>query len=128
MPRYVRDRSLEDALRVLGIAAGLDHLDYTRIRCVRSFGSRSRGIAARVHSGGRALWTGLGMRPHYVIEFVSEVFDNLTPEEKASVIIHELLHIPRAMGGGLVGHRARYFRDGVKRLLRGARRTSPGPL
>jgi predicted metallopeptidase len=118
MARYVRDRSLEEYVKEIGSRAGLVYLDYTRIKCVRSYETRSRSIAARVHSGSRALWTGLGLSPHYVIEFVSEIFDRLSSEEKVEVILHELLHIPRTMGGGLISHGRLDFRGEVKRLSR----------
>ncbi|MEM0482633.1 MAG: putative metallopeptidase [Nitrososphaerota archaeon] len=119
MARYVRDRSLEEYVKEIGSRAGLTYLDYTRIRCVRSYETRSRRVAARVHSGSRALWTGLGLRPCYVIEFVSQVFDRLSNDDKVEVILHELLHIPKAMGGGLIGHSSLDFKGEVKRLLMG---------
>ncbi|MDT7876937.1 MAG: putative metallopeptidase [Candidatus Caldarchaeales archaeon] len=118
MVRYVRDRSLEEYVRRLGEEAGLRHIDYSRVRCVRSFGSRSRSVAARIHAASRALYTGLGIRPVYVIEFVSEVFEKLTRRERDRVVLHELLHIPASMGGGLVGHGALDFEEEVERLER----------
>lgn len=118
MARYVRDKGLEEYVKEIGLRAGLVYLDYTRIKCVRSFETRSRNVAARVHAGSRALWTGLGLRPCYVIEFVSEVFDNLSDKEKVGVILHELLHIPRAMGGGLISHSSLDFKGEVERLSR----------
>lgn len=118
MVRYIRDRQLEERVKLVGVSSGLTNLDYSRIRCVRSFGSRSSGVAARIHSGSRALWTGLGISPHYVIEFVSEVFDGLSEQEKLGVILHELLHVPKSMGGGLVGHGSLDFRGEVERLLK----------
>ncbi|MEM0381767.1 MAG: putative metallopeptidase [Nitrososphaerota archaeon] len=117
MARYVRDKSLEELVREVGGHVGLNHIDYSRIKCVRSYGSKSKRVAARVHSGSRALWTGLGLKPHYVIEFVSEVFDSLSGDEKLEVILHELLHIPRMMGGGLVGHGRLDFKGEVRHLL-----------
>ncbi|MEM0444681.1 MAG: putative metallopeptidase [Nitrososphaerota archaeon] len=117
MPRYVRDKGLEEYVREIGVGAGLSHLDFSRIRCVRSFEARARGTVARVHTGSRALWAGMGLRPHYVIEFISESFDSLSERQKAEVVLHELLHIPRAMGGGLVGHGTLDFKGEVERLL-----------
>ncbi len=118
----MRDRSLEEYVRRLGERAGLGKLDYSRIRCVRSYGSRSRLTAARIHAAGRALSAALGLRPFYVIEFVSELFDSLGPRERDRVILHELLHIPSSMGGGLVGHGSLDFDSEVRRLERRLRR------
>ncbi|MCS7146421.1 MAG: putative metallopeptidase [Nitrososphaerota archaeon] len=118
MARYVRDKFLEEYVRKVGDRAGLNYLDYSRIRCVRSYEAKSRSVAARIHSASRALWAGMSLSPHYVIEFVSEVFDRLPEEEKAEVVLHELLHIPRVMGGGLIGHGALDFKSEVRRLLK----------
>lgn len=122
MARYLRDRELEAKVRRIGVGAGLLHLDYSRIRCVRSYDARSRRVVARVHSASRALWTGLGVRPYYVIEFVSENFDHLPEGEKVEVILHELLHIPRTMGGGLLSHGRLDFKGEVSRLAAGLRK------
>ncbi len=124
MARYVRDRSLEEYVKEIGSRVGLVYLDYTRIKCVRSYETRSRSVAARVHAGSRALWAGLGLRPCYVIEFVSEVFDRLSSEDKVEVILHELLHIPKTMGGGLIRHGSLDFKGEVERLSKRLRSLS----
>jgi len=40
----------------------------------------------------------------YLIEVIHEKFDNLPEEEQTKVIIHELMHIPKAFGGGFIHH------------------------
>jgi predicted metallopeptidase len=80
------------------------HIDVTRIKCFRSYGTSSRGTIARCHSLEKLLQHALAIRPFYVLEFLSERFDRLSEEEKVRVIIHELMHIPRGFGGGFKHH------------------------
>jgi predicted metallopeptidase len=46
----------------------------------------------------------IGIRAMYALEFISERFDKLGKEEQIKVIIHELMHIPKAFGGGFKHH------------------------
>lgn len=80
------------------------HIPSERVICVRSVGSRSRGVIARVHPFPRVWQKGLSMKCHYAIEVISERFDELSVEERERVIIHELLHIPKSFGGGFRHH------------------------
>lgn len=57
-----------------------------------------------IYSVSSALRFALGMEPTYVIEVISERFDMLDTEGRESVLIHELLHIPRRFTGGLRPH------------------------
>lgn len=85
-------------------ALGLSYIDRSRLGFVRSRGSRSRRVAARIHALGRVWEAGLGIKPRYLIEVLSERYDRLSQQEKERVIIHELLHIPRSFGGGFIPH------------------------
>lgn len=99
---YAEDVKLmaESIIEVLG----LRYIDVSRLGFVRSSGSRSRKVVARIHSIGRAWEAAFNIKPMYLIEVISERFDRLSQQEKEKVIIHELLHIPRGFGGGFVPH------------------------
>ena len=81
----------------------MDHIDVSRVTCIRSQGSQARRVVARVHGVDKALQIGIGMKPHYVIEFL-ELFEKCDEKEKVETIIHELLHIPKNFGGGFRFH------------------------
>jgi predicted metallopeptidase len=80
------------------------HVDLTRVKCFRSYGSSSRGTIARCHALGKLMQEAIGIRAMYALEFISERFDKLGKEEQIKVIIHELMHIPKAFGGGFKHH------------------------
>ncbi|HEY4485193.1 MAG TPA: putative metallopeptidase [Nitrospiria bacterium] len=111
----------EELLRIIRVLE-LDHIDPVRVRAVRSRGSRSRRTLARCHGLPRAFQTGLNLSAHYVIELVSENYDRLSEAEQIKTLIHELLHIPRAFGGGFRNHdyvrerRVNHFYDRYVRL------------
>ncbi|HIQ29724.1 MAG TPA: metallopeptidase [Candidatus Caldiarchaeum subterraneum] len=106
---------LEERVREIVKLAGLNYVDAKRVKCVRSYGSRGR-VYARIHSASKAFFTGLGMKPAYVIEFISENFDKLSQAEQEKIILHELLHIPKSFGGGLISHGRINFDKEVKIL------------
>ncbi len=106
MPGRLRYERAPDICRIIELIVGsgvLPHIDPGRIHCVRSWGSTSRAIA-RIYGLPRAWITALGWNPGYVVEVISEKFDSLPAREKLRVIIHELLHVPKTMGGGLRPH------------------------
>lgn len=88
------------------IADSLDlfHVVPQFVFCVRSRGSASRRIIARIHGFGRVWQETLNLPASYVIEVISERYDRLTQEEKEKTIIHELLHIPKGFTGGFRPH------------------------
>lgn len=88
---------------------GHKHLIKEQIYCVRSHGSKTRAYA-RIWGLSRIFQFTAGYKPTYVIEVLSKYFDNLSPQEKIKVIIHELMHIPKTFSGALLSHKGRYHR------------------
>lgn len=80
------------------------HIKIERIKCFRSRGSSSRGTIARCHALGKIMQKTIGVDAHYALEFLSERFDKMNEEEKIKTIMHELMHIPKAFGGGFKHH------------------------
>jgi predicted metallopeptidase len=87
----------------------LEYVDSQRLFCFRSFGSKSRA-RARIWSLPTVWQQALNEKPGYVIEVLSEKFDNLSYDEQTKILIHELLHIPKTFSGALRPHRGRYVK------------------
>ena len=120
--RYERAPDICRAVRAI-LASGLfPHVPLDMVRCVRSWGSRSLAIA-RIYGLPRAWITALGYNPGYVIEVIHERFDSLPPDEKVKVLIHELLHIPSTLSGGLRAHGRLVNNRRVNALYRRLRKT-----
>lgn len=83
---------------------GWNHIDINQVGFLRSSGSSSRGTIARCHALSRPLQICLNREGFYLIEVISERFDRMPREEQTKVIIHELMHIPKAFGGGFIHH------------------------
>lgn len=95
------------------IEAILTRIDFAHVRlkqivCVRSTGSSSRA-RARIWAFPTVWQVALGIKPHYVIEVLSERFDRLPSQDQTKVLIHELLHIPKTFSGALRPHRMKHF-------------------
>lgn len=80
------------------------HIQISRVKCFRSYGSSSNGTIARCHALGKLMQRAMGVRAFYAIEFLSERFDKLSEHEKVKTVIHELMHIPKTFGGGFRHH------------------------
>jgi predicted metallopeptidase len=83
---------------------GFDHICIDRIVFIRSRGSKSRRILARIHGLPKIMQKALGIKSFYAIELLTENFDKLNSDEKIKTIIHELMHIPACFGGGFRQH------------------------
>ncbi|MGC9105064.1 MAG: putative metallopeptidase [Thermoprotei archaeon] len=84
-------------------------LDLDKIAFIRTRGSKSRAIARTFALPSQ--WRFV-MEPKYlyVIEVISEKFDRMSCEDKLETVLHELMHVPRSMSGGLRGHNYAGFR------------------
>jgi len=80
------------------------YIDPKRIVCMRSQGATARA-RARIWSFPRIWQQALQLPSYYIIEVLSQHFDNLSTDDKTRVIIHELMHIPKNFSGALVPHR-----------------------
>lgn len=81
----------------------LDYINSLRIICMRSQGSKANAYA-RIWNLPQIWQKALDIRTYYVIEVLSENFDNLDEEHKDKVLIHELIHIPKTFSGALRPH------------------------
>ena len=57
-----------------------------RVHFVRSKGTRSQKVQARIHGMGKIWPQVLALPPHYVIEVISERYDDLSVQEKEKII------------------------------------------
>ena len=83
----------------------LNHIEIDQLHFIRSNGTKSRYVLARIHTLSKILQKSLKMKPNYVIEVISERYDTYSDTEKEKIIIHELLHIPNSFKGGLLPHK-----------------------
>ncbi|GGP20820.1 metallopeptidase [Thermocladium modestius] len=104
----------EAALDVAAVAVKLNEefglgLDLGRVAFIRSRGSRSRAVARTL--GTPSQWRFV-LNPGvlYVVEVIAERFDHLDCAGRAWVVLHELLHIPPSMSGGLRNHSSPAFK------------------
>lgn len=93
-----------------------DSLNYDKgqignIYFFRSYNSKARAYA-RIWGLPKVWQKALKINPSYVIEVISENFDNLSGHAKDDVIIHEIAHIPKTFSGSLVPH----FRRGKRKF------------
>jgi len=80
------------------------YIQIDNVKCFRSFGTSSKLTIARCHAIGKIMQKALDRKAFYALEFLSERFDKFDEEEKVKIIMHELMHIPKAFGGGFKHH------------------------
>ncbi len=104
MINYLDAEDIRNNIKEIIFKLELDHVNLDRVSCIRSKGSNSKGVIARCHALSKIMQKCLDCEPFYIIEVVSERFDKMSEEDKIKVLIHELLHIPKAFGGGFRHH------------------------
>jgi predicted metallopeptidase len=82
------------------------HIDPKNVLCLRSRGSKSKTIIARIHGLSRIWQHALRSEATYIIEVISEKFDHLCKDEQDRTLVHELLHIPISFQGGFKHHKS----------------------
>ena len=115
---YFRAEDVGDVAKSVVKALGWNHIDLSHTHFVRSKGSKSHRVLARIHGLPRAVQLALRISPSYVIEVIGEKFDKLPIDEKEKTIIHELLHIPKGFGGGLSPHKGRITSRHIDKLYK----------
>lgn len=91
--------------RILNLAneLNLEWLKKSRIFCFRSKNSKTNA-SARIWGLSRIWQQALKETPSYIIEVISEKFDNISIEAQDKVLIHEIVHIPKNFSGSLIPH------------------------
>jgi predicted metallopeptidase len=82
----------------------MEHIRFSGIYAIRSYGSQSRGTLARCHALSKIWQKCLNIGAVYIIEIISERFDKMSRQEQDKTLIHELMHIPKTFGGGFKHH------------------------
>jgi predicted metallopeptidase len=101
--KYFDADDLQERMIEIVRVLGMEHVKEDRVKCIRSQGSSTRRTLARCHALGKVMQHGMKQKAHYTIEFL-EPFEKLDKKEQDKVIIHELMHIPKAFGGGFRHH------------------------
>ena len=98
----------------------LEWVKTSSLYCFRSLNSSSRAYA-RIWGLSKIWQLALKQKPAYIIEVLSEKFDNLSEREKDRILLHEIAHIPKNFSGRLLPHirrrGKRNFHDRVEELF-----------
>ncbi len=119
--RYERAPDVSELLVKIIDKLDFTHIPRNRVYCYRSFGSKASNVIARVHSLPRIWQQALSEPAYYAVEVLAEQYDRLPYDEKEKTLIHELLHIPQAFGGGFRHHKNWVTRRRVEELHRALR-------
>lgn len=104
--QWRKDEKLQKTLNKLVRSLDLSHINSSHIHAFRTYDSKARAYA-RIWAFPKIFQEVLSVPPAYVIEVLSEKFDKLSEDNKAKVLIHELLHIPKNFSGSLLPHKGR---------------------
>lgn len=118
--KYSPAPEIKKQIDTLIVALGFDHIDSTRIHCIRSHDAKTRAIA-RIWGMSRLFKEVAGLEPHYIIEVNGKKYDKQSEREKIKTLIHELMHIPHTFSGALLSHHGPHHRINdreVEKILR----------
>jgi predicted metallopeptidase len=118
MIRYELAPDIESQLKRIARRLKMDHIDLSRVKGIRSYGSSSVGVIARCHALPKVMQLALDLQAHYVIEILNEGYRRLPKEEQVKILIHELMHIPETFGGGFRMHKDHVTRRNVEKLYK----------
>ena len=94
---------IKKRVSVISKSLGLKCPKESGVHCVRSNNANTRAYA-RIWGLSRIWQETLNLNPAYIIEVISEKFDNLSSKQQDRVILHELAHIPNNFSGSLIPH------------------------
>src|SRR5260221_14156329 len=100
---WEKDESIKKRVVRLVIDLEIDWVIPDLIYTFRSYNSTSNAIA-RIWGLNKVWQMAINQEPSYILEIISERFDDLSEEQKDEVILHELAHIPKNFSGALVAH------------------------
>lgn len=106
--KFETAQDVKKRLKEILLKVDMPYVNFKRLAAIRSYGSKSRAMA-RIWAFPTIWQEALGIKPHYVIEVLSEKFDRLGLEQQTKTLIHELLHIPSTFSGALRPHRTGSF-------------------
>ena len=121
MIRYEEAPDLDELIAKIVDKLNMEHIDTDYVVCMRSHGSRAQRTLARCHAMSRILRTAMkkthGLRKSmYIIEILAEEEQKMSEQEKIKTLIHELMHIPKSMGGGFLHHSNHVTRKNVENM------------
>jgi predicted metallopeptidase len=115
--KYELAEDIMERLCEIARKIGMEHVRFSGVYAVRSYGSKARWTIARCHALSKIWQKCLDIKAVYIIEVISERFSRMSFEEQDKVLIHELMHIPKCFGGGFKHHNVVHARN-VEKLYR----------
>ncbi|AFH42242.1 metallopeptidase [Fervidicoccus fontis] len=115
MIKYKRCYEIREVAKGIALDSDLK-INFNNIAFVVSHGAKSNAYA-RIYGLSKAIQIGHVLPPLYTIEFLCNKIKSLNEREITGVLIHEFLHIPYNMSGGLRPHGNIVNSKNVKILL-----------
>ncbi len=116
---WIKAEDIKDRLDYLIDTLNIDWVDKDMLKALRSTNANTRAYA-RIWGFSKVWQIALGIEPAYIIEVISEKFDNLPTKEKDKILLHEIAHIPKNFSGSLMPHRhgKGNFHDKLKQMIK----------